>query len=198
MNPDPSLLDQMEAADDAGKAAYSRYLCERVLADFPDHGPTLIRYARQLITFSLYDEARKVLDHAFTVVPEEHRHLVHWVKARWFKRQGNLPSAEEQSLLAYDLLPDDGTYLIYAGYLAFASGAIARAEVHLRRALACPEGCHDEAWFNLGGYLLAQKRFEEARDCYLEALKIDPDYSIAKERLEDVECILKDKDGHTR
>ncbi len=38
---------------------------------------------------------------------------------------------------------------------------------------------------------MAMRRFEEARACYHRALEIDPDYEIAKERLEDVERILR-------
>ena len=45
-----------------------------------------------------------------------------------------------------------------------------------------------------GFYLLAQKRFEEARDCYLRALEIDPDYSIARKRLADVERVIAIQD----
>jgi len=59
----------------------------------------------------------------------------------------------------------------------------------MRRALQCPEGCLDEAYFNLGGYLLRQGNYEEARDCYLKALEIDPEYTLAIKRLADVERI---------
>ncbi len=49
----------------------------------------------------------------------------------------------------------------------------------------------DEAWFNLGGALLTQRRLEEARDCYLKAIGIDPKYTIAKQRLKDVEQAIQ-------
>ena len=54
----------------------------------------------------------------------------------------------------------------------------------------CEGGPVDEALFNLGGVLLAVGRFQEAADCYERALEIDPEYEIAKERLEDVRLIL--------
>lgn len=44
--------------------------------------------------------------------------------------------------------------------------------------------------FLLGGYLLAERRCEEARGCYVRALEIDPEYELAKKRLADVERIL--------
>lgn len=37
---------------------------------------------------------------------------------------------------------------------------------------------------------MSAQRCEEAAECYRKALKIDPDYAIARERLEDVELIL--------
>lgn len=57
----------------------------------------------------------------------------------------------------------------------------------------CSDGRLDEAHFNLGGYLSAQKRYEEARDCYLRALEIDPEYTIAQKRLAEVERVIIDK-----
>jgi tetratricopeptide (TPR) repeat protein len=35
------------------------------------------------------------------------------------------------------------------------------------------------------------QRYQEAGDCYRKALELDPDYEIAKERLNDVELILR-------
>lgn len=93
---------------------------------------------------------------------------------------------------AHQLDPDDATYLIYAASAAFRRGDIERAESLARQATGCTDGSIDEAWFNLGGYLLSAKRYSEAADCYRRALEIDPDYDIAHERLRDVELILKD------
>jgi tetratricopeptide (TPR) repeat protein len=105
--------------------------------------------------------------------------------------KGDLVGAETQFLISHELDPDDATYLIYAGGAAFARGDIQRAEEHARAASKCPEGRIDEAYFNLGGYLLAQKRYSEARTCYIKALEIDPEYAIARSRLKDLYLLSK-------
>lgn len=46
MPPNRELLDILEKADEADQVTYKRYLCEIVLEEHPDHGPTLIRYDR--------------------------------------------------------------------------------------------------------------------------------------------------------
>jgi len=190
MSPDRELLDALWEADAADQTAYSRHLCEVILNRYPDHGPTLILHAKRLIAFSHYEEATRCLDHAELVVPQALRHHVLAERGHLLGRMGDYVGAEEMHLKAHELDPDDATYLIYAGSVAFRRGDIFRAEELARRALKCPEGCLDEAHFNLGGYLLAQKRYEEARDSYLRALEIDPDYSIAKVRLADVERLI--------
>ena len=62
-------------------------------------------------------------------------------------------------------------------------------DVRLPSWLSCA-GSIDEAYFNLGGILLGRRNYLEAIKCYKEALKIDPKYQIAKERLEDAELAL--------
>jgi tetratricopeptide (TPR) repeat protein len=57
--------------------------------------------------------------------------------------------------------------------------------IKYRRALKCSEWFLAEAYFNLGGILLCERNYSEAIKYYQEALKIDPKYKIAKERLDD-------------
>ena len=192
MPPNRNLLRMLEAADEADQVAFTRHLCEKVLDSEPDHSPTLIRYACCLIEIALYDQASSVLEHAEAVVPDGHRHLVFAQRGHRLEHMGDYSDSEEQHLMAHELDPNDATYLIYAASVAFRRGDIQRAEDLALKAVDCPEGCIDEAHFNLGGYLLAHKRYEEARDCYLKALEIDSDYSIAKDRLSDVERILNE------
>lgn len=92
---------------------------------------------------------------------------------------------------AHKLLPNNATYLIFAGSVAFRRGDIERAQTLAKQATETSEGSIDEAFFNLGSYLLSARRYRESAECYRKALEIDPDYDIAKERLSDVELILK-------
>lgn len=191
MTIDRDLLDELSRAETAGHLALTRHLCELILADEPDDGPTLIRYASCLLGLSLYDTAAKTLDRAEMVVPLERRQLVLAQRGHLRQAMGDYVGAERCFLSAHNLDPDDATYLIYSGSVAFARGDIKRAEEFVRLALECSEGSLDEAYFNLGGYLVAQSKYEEARTCYLRALEIDPDYEIAKKRLADLDRLYE-------
>lgn len=190
MRPDENLLSELSAAEEAREFAYARYLCERLLDLDPGHWPTLIRYASTLVEFCLYKEADEALDQAEAIIPIPKRRLIHAERGHLFDRMGDFDNAMQEYLKAHELDPNDTGYLIYAAGVAFRSGAIPQAEVLARRALTCSEGCLDEAYFNLGGFLLAQRRYREARECYVQALQIDPDYSSAKKRLADVDRVL--------
>jgi tetratricopeptide (TPR) repeat protein len=172
------------------KWGYARFLCERYLADHPEHGPTLIRYANCLITLAQYSKAEAVLDRAQGVVPPEMEKLVLAQRGHLLKAKGDFITAEKCYLRAHVLDPDDATYLIFAGSAAYDRGDIALAEIHAGSAIKCREGAIDEAYFNLGGCLLSSQHYLEAAECYRKALEIDPDYEIAKERLADVELVI--------
>jgi tetratricopeptide (TPR) repeat protein len=188
-------------ADQNDQIGYVRHLCERFLQEFPNHGPALLCYACNLIALRLYAEAQAALDHAEKVVPPERLHLVLAQRGHLLEAQGRFDQAGETFMAAHRLDPDDATYLIYAGNAASRRGDLEGALELLTQATRCPEGCIDEAHFNRGGELLALKRYEEAAEAYRGALRLDPDYEIAKKRLEDVERILADGEasggGHT-
>jgi len=192
MPSDQSLYRAMQSADEKDQVGYTRHLCERYLQDHPDHVPTLIRYACNLISLAQYSAAQAALDHAQPIAPKERSHLVIAQRGHLLEAQGDFVGAEELFMKAHELDPDDATYLIYAASVAFRRGDISRAEALARQATSCSDGCIDEAWFNLGGYLLSAKRYRDAADCYRRAIDIDPEYDIARERLSDVELILQD------
>jgi tetratricopeptide (TPR) repeat protein len=145
-----------------------------------------------LISLGVYAEAQAALDHAEKFVPPQHLHLVVARRGHLLEAQGQFDEAEEKFMQAHRLDPNDATYLIYAGGAASCRGDLQLALDFYDRASRCAEGCIDEAHFNRGGKLLALKRYEEAAEAYREALRIDPEYVIARRRLEDVERILAD------
>lgn len=186
-----SLYQAIAIADEKEQIAYCRHLCEQYLKTNPDHGPTLIRYADNLTSLAQYAEAQAALDHAQQIVSNDRLHFVLWQRGHLLQAQGDFIGAENLFMQAHELIPDDASSLIFAGSVAFRRGEIERA-IHLaRKATECSEGCVDEAWFNLGGYLLSTKRYHEAVDCYQMALKINPEYQMAKDRLTDIELIFQ-------
>lgn len=186
-----NLYEEIKSADLRDEIAYTRYLCEIYLKEDPDDAPTWIRYANNLISLRLYSAAEAALDSAEALVSEKHLHHVLAQRGHLRKEQGEFAAAEELYLRAHRLDPDDATYLIYAGSAAFSSGDLDRSAAFARQAIQCSEGCIDEAYFNLGGHLLAKRQYHEAAECYRKALEIDPDYEVAKKRLIDVNHILE-------
>jgi tetratricopeptide (TPR) repeat protein len=107
-----------------------------------------------------------------------------------FKEKGNYKQAAFWYRKAVRQKPQDATYHIFLADNAFKFGFLKEAEKHFRNALKCSEGAIDEAYYNLGGIFLGRRNYTEAIKCYKEALKIDPQYQIAKKRLEDAQLAL--------
>lgn len=160
---DEELMKAMRAADRRDEIGYVRYLCELYLRDNPDHGPTLVRYAIQLVALHLYDEANIVLDHAEATTEKCFHRYVFAQRGLLLNAQGKFAAAEETFLQAHKLVPDDATYLILAGSAAHSSGDIDRASELYRQATQCSEGAIDEAYFNLGDATLPAANMPKRR-----------------------------------
>jgi tetratricopeptide (TPR) repeat protein len=185
-------LEQIRNADDRDEIGYVRFLCERFLCDYPHHTATYARLARQLISLFQYEQAEDALERGERSAPKERQHFFVGLRGHLLLAQGKFEAAEKMFLTAHDLELDDdrAEYLIMAGSVAHSRGDLKRAEFLFRMASECEDGPIDEAFFNLGGVLLAEKRFQEAVDCYERALEIDPECEIARDRLKDVQLIL--------
>lgn len=167
--------------------------CRELLAMEPDHCATLIVQGISFTRMFRYAEAQAALTKALTLVPKRRRFLVMWYLGHLEEARGNYRLAMKWHRKSARLRPDDASSWIYCGHIAFSQGRLRQGEAFNRRALKCKEGRFDEAWFNLGGALLAQDRLEEARACYLKAIAIDPKYGIAKKRLKDVELAIAER-----
>lgn len=188
--PDRESIEGLHKANGANHIALTRHLCELILADHPNHVTTLVVYARNLTELSLYDEAETALDRAEPLANRKLRSKILDQRGHLESKRGNLGVAVKLHLHAHRMHPANATHLIYAASAAFSQGELERAVELSRKAIECPEGCIDEALYNLGGYLLAQQNYFEAIDCYHRALEIDPDYRVAKHNLEDAEKVV--------
>jgi tetratricopeptide (TPR) repeat protein len=186
-----------DEADKLELHGLSRELTQRQLEAHPDDYRLLLDLATHEMTFCCYEEAKAAIDHAERVCPPK---AMKWVLARrghLSEGLGDRDASIRYHLAAHELDPEEATYLIYAGSVSFKAGDTDRAIEFATRATQCAKGCIDEAYFNLGGYLLAMRRYSEAQDCYRRALEIDPNYRIAQTRLEDVSRILAlEADNH--
>jgi tetratricopeptide (TPR) repeat protein len=183
-------FNQIDLADDRGQTAVVVELCKKHLRKYPDDGFTWILYAMSQIDLARYAAAEKAIRRAIQVLPETALPHGYAQMGHLFKAKGEFVEAAVWYRKARKLKPHYAGYHIYLGSIAFQRGLHKQSEAHYRQALKCAKGSLDEAWFNLGGILLGRGNYAEAIKCYREALKIDPKYKIAKERLDDANLAL--------
>jgi protein O-GlcNAc transferase len=181
---------QICLADERCQIAVVMELCRKFLRQHPRHGPGWLQYGMAQACLAHYAAAEKAIRKAIKLCPDKSLPIAYSQMGHLLKAQGYFQQAAGWYGKALKARPDDAAYHIFAGSNAFQWGRLKQAEAHYRNALLCPSGCRDEAYFNLGGILLGRRKYAESIECYREALKIDPKYKIAKERLEDVELAL--------
>lgn len=162
-----------------GASVLAVALAEKLLNDGSENGWVLETYAANLIELGRCTDAEAVLDRAEKVSKKERLPWLIHRRALLEEHRGNYAVALELWKSANAMAPDEATFLIYAASIAFRLGNLMEAEELARMGTRCAEGCPDEAWHNLGRYLAAQKRYDEALFCHEKAIEIDPEYKIA-------------------
>jgi tetratricopeptide (TPR) repeat protein len=108
-----------------------------------------------------------------------------------FHAAGNDSAAEDWYQKAIDAEPQDATWHIFLGGMLAKLGRLHEAEKVHRTAINCQRGPIGEAYLNLGFVLRAMERFQQAANCFREAIKLDPQCRLAKQALRDVERCIK-------
>src|SRR5215469_12805815 len=183
-------FNQIRLAEERGQTAVVIVLCQKHLQKFPKHGPAWLHYGMAQVELAHYEEAQKSLRRAIKFCPPGSLSFPYLQMGNLIEARGDFKQAAMWYRKAAELRPNDATFHIYLGSNAWKRGMHKQAGRHFMRALKCPEGCREEAYFNLGGIFLGKRNYSEAIKYYREALKIDPKYKIAKERLADAELAL--------
>jgi tetratricopeptide (TPR) repeat protein len=183
-------INQIHLADDRRQVAVMVELCRKHVRKFPKDGFGWLHYGSVQIDLFQYATAERALHRAIMLIPKKALRGPYAQMGHLFKKKGDYKQAAFWYRKAVRQKPQDATYHIFLADNAFNFGFLKQAEKHFRNALNCSEGAIDEAYFNLGGISLGKRNYPEAIKCYHEALKIDPRYKIAKERLEDAELAL--------
>lgn len=183
-------FDQIRLADDRDQTAVVVELCRKHLRKFPGHGPAWLRYGMALVALARYVEAERAIRRAIQLCPAKSLSFPYLQMGNLIEAKGNFKLAAVWYRKAAKLRPGDATFHNYLGSNAWKRGLHKQAEKYFRQAVECSEGCLEEAYFNLGGIFLGKQNYPEAIKCYREALKIDPKYKIAKQKLEEAELAL--------
>jgi tetratricopeptide (TPR) repeat protein len=150
------------------------------LADYPDHAPAWLMLGIALVALGRYEEAEQALAKAIQHWPSGERQIPLAHVGHLFEQSGDYDQAAAWYRKAIEADPRDATYRIFLGGVLAKQGRLHEAEEAHRGAVACAEGCSDEAYLNLGLVLRARERFRDAADCFREALRLDSEYRAAR------------------
>ena len=182
-------------ASDQNLTGYVVELCKIHLRSYPQNKNmgVWIEYARALTELSRFSEAENAFDQALQNCEDERQwqSIIYSSRGDLNKRRGNYAEAEKWYLKSIEATPEHIWNHIFLGVVLFRRGDLKASEERQRTAIEIGGEETDEAYLNLGGVLMAQERYEEARECYLRAIELCPDYKQAKLRLRDVNKILK-------
>ena len=183
-------LEQLIAANQAGRPALVVELGRLVLAEQPDLVPALMIYGVALSSLARHAEASVVFEHALRIAPPEEYRRIYQELGHLHCACGELREAEDAYRRAIATAPQDASPYIYLGAMFARMGRLEEAEALHRDATQCIDGCRDEAWLNLGFVLRAQGRYLEALECFRQVLSLDPDDANAAAAVADLEQVL--------
>jgi len=180
------LKREIGVAESQGYAAASIELTERLLKIAPDSPYYKYLYGENLRVVGRCRQAEQVLlEIDIELIPQERKHLVALQLGQLYQAMGLFAQAEAQYKRATELNPHiTDTWILFGNFL-MQCDRFPDAIDSLRRGLQAA-GNLDEVHINLGDCYRAQRLYEQARQHYLQALDIDPNYTDGRKKLNDV------------
>jgi len=130
------------------------------------------------------DRAAELYKASLEILPSAEAHtFLGWT----YHFQGKIQDAIAECKRAIEVDPDFGNPYNDIGAYLIALGRLDEAVPWLERAIAAPR--YDPRHFphfNLGRVHLAKGRFNQARECFQEALRIEPSYALARQAIENL------------
>ena len=149
----------------------------------------LFQSAYRLQSMGLTQEAVAMFQRSIQTSPtaEAHTYL-----GRAYRLQGKLDEAIEECKTAIDIDPEFGNSHNDLGAYLVDQAEFSAAIPPLERALECERYATPHfAWFNLGRAYLALGDLTLARACQREALRLAPDYTLAREAIRRVQELIQ-------
>lgn len=169
--------------------AYRIELVKAFLRDFPGSGAAWQMLGVELKRVARFAEAEDALRRGLELSGPSSD--LYCAMGTVFEYRGDHAAAERWFRKAIEHDPDDATGYIFQGSMWAALGRLAEAEETHRRGTACKTGSVDEAHYNLGMVLRGRGRYAEASACFTEALRLDPQYEVARLAKLDVERAMR-------
>ncbi len=149
----------------------------------------LFQSAYRLQSMGQMEEAVEMFQRSIETNPtaEAHTYL-----GRAYRLQGRLGEAIEECKAAIEIDPEFGNSHNDLGAYLVDHGEFSGAIPSLERALQCERYATPQfAWFNLGRAYLALGDWSLARACQRQALKLAPDYTLAREAIRQVQDLIQ-------
>lgn len=161
-------------------------LARQYTRTYPSDPAGWIAFAEALITLARYDVAAQALRRARSLSKSSVRHqaIVWSTFGRLHRERGELSLAIRCYRRAVALRPMT-SMLIFLGVALAMKGDLASAKLCHRRAARLATENPDEAYYNLGLILRAERRYEQAVACFDRAIEHDPKYTIARKARRD-------------
>jgi len=162
------------------------------VSQYASTGVSLLGIA--LLDMANYDEAEQAIARAIELFPPSKRHMGILQMGYVHEQRGDYEQAMSWYRRMIESLPEDNRGYVYLGGMLAKQGRLREAEeVHRTATERCDKSRGlEEAFHNLGLVLRAQERYEEAANCFSEAIRIDPKDRPARKALGDVERCLKE------
>jgi len=171
--------------------ACTESLARAFLTNWPDAPHGWIVLGSTLASLSRYDEARQALLKAIRIIPPQEKFFALSQMGLMYEEKGSYRIAERWFCKSLSCNPKSTTNLVFLGACLAKQGRFTEAKRHYRRAIKVKSKPPDEAWFNLGLVLRAEGNHDDALECFENALKIDPKYSLAKRAAQDIQKLKK-------
>ena len=187
------LLELLDDAEELDQLATARHLYEKILVkdEADENYAATLMYVANLVDLGDLNHAEATLARIEEEIPEDLSAAFLSQRGDLQSHRGNYAEAEKDYREANKIDSNEGEYLVFAAQAAFQQGEVARAEYLIREAIAIGGEVLDEAYGNLAGYLVAQKRYQEAKVCYEKVVSLDTDNDHAREWIEDLNKVLK-------
>jgi tetratricopeptide (TPR) repeat protein len=173
-------------------------LARAFLARWPNISEAWVILGSTLKSLARYAEARQALLKAIQFCPPKGEHIVFNNMGQLYREKGAYRIAERWFRKAVSRNPKSTPNLVMLGACLAKQGRFVEAKRWHRRAITVASDPPDEALFNLGLILRAEERHDDALECFKKALKIDPEYTLAKNAVRDLEKLKKMQNQPTR
>jgi tetratricopeptide (TPR) repeat protein len=183
--------DLMDVWDNVNVSCHL-YFAKLYTDKFPNEAAGWIALADVLSGMARYSEARDALRRAKFLSPKERYYFVFHQFGHLYMEKGDYLRAEKWYRKALEK-KETTSHFIFLGACLAKQGKFSEAKKCHKKALKIASETPDEAYYNLGLILRAEEKFEEALNYFEKAIKLNPEYKLAKEAKRDIKNLLQYK-----